>query len=51
MLSRLGLQVVLKSFYSPIPDLAALPDSTWERRSELAGIHFDLPAQLAFLDR
>jgi hypothetical protein len=51
VLSRLGLQVVLKSFYSPIPDLAALPDSTWERRSELAGIHFDLSEQLAFLER
>ena len=50
MLARLGLQVVLKSFYSPIPDLAALPDSTWERRSELAGIDFDLPRQLAFLE-
>ena len=51
MLSRLGLQVVLKSFYSPIPDLAALPDSTWEQRSELAGIHFDVLAQLTFLER
>ena len=52
VLSRLGLQVVLKSFYSPIPDLAALPDSTWERRSELAGIRLrPFDAQLAFLER
>ena len=41
----------MKSFYSPIPDLAALPASIWERRSELAGIDFDLGAQLAFLER
>lgn len=51
MLARLGLQVVLKSFYSPIPDLASIPDSTWERESDLAGIHFDLDEQLAFLER
>jgi hypothetical protein len=51
VLERIGLQVVLKSFYSPIPDLAALPDSTWERRSDLAGIDLDLDAQLAFLQR
>jgi hypothetical protein len=42
---------VLKSFYSPIPDLAALPDSTWERRSDLAGIRLDLDEQLGFLER
>jgi hypothetical protein len=51
VLARLGLQVVLKSFYSPIPDLATLSDATWERRSELAGIRFDLEAQLGFLER
>jgi Methyltransferase domain len=51
VLARLGLQVVVKSFYSPIPDLAAIPDSTWERESELAGIDFDLEEQMAFLER
>jgi methyltransferase family protein len=51
VLARLGLQVVLKSFYSPIPDLASIPDSTWERESDLAGIHFDLDEQLVFLER
>lgn len=51
MLARLGLQVVVKSFYSPIPDLASLPVSTWERQSDLAGIRFDLEEQLAFLER
>jgi hypothetical protein len=43
--------VVVKSFYSPIPDLAALPESTWERRSDLPGIRLDLDTQLAFLER
>jgi methyltransferase family protein len=49
-MARLGLQVVVKSFYSPIPDLQAIPDSTWERESDLAGIHFDLEQQLGYLD-
>jgi hypothetical protein len=49
-MARLGLQVVVKSFYSPIPDLQAIPESTWERESDLAGIHFDLEQQLGYLD-
>ena len=48
-MARLGLQVVVKSFYSPIPDLKNIPESTWERESELAGIHFDLDQQLGYL--
>jgi hypothetical protein len=40
----------LKSFYSPIPDLKALPKETWERKSDLAGIRFDRGAQLEFLE-
>ena len=51
MLARIGLQVVVKSFYSPIPDLASLPAETWERKSDLAGIEFDLDEQVAFLER
>jgi hypothetical protein len=50
-MDRLGLQVVVKSFYSPIPDLKSIPDSTWERESRLAGIHFDLDEQRGNLDK
>jgi hypothetical protein len=50
-MSRLGLQVVVKSFYSPIPDLGALPRDVWERRSDLPGIELDLDGQLSFLER
>ena len=32
---RLGLQVVLKTYYSPIPDLAHLPAGVWEQRDPL----------------
>lgn len=47
---RLGLQVVLKTYYSPIPDLAQLPEGVWEARDPLRGIPFDLDAQMAFVE-
>lgn len=47
---RVGLQVVLKTYYSPIPDLSLLPADWWERRDPLNGIAFDLDRQLEFVD-
>lgn len=44
--SKVGLHVVLKTFYSPIPDLDELPPGAFERRSELPAIGWDLDAQL-----
>jgi hypothetical protein len=49
-LDRVGVQLVVKSFYSPIPDLKSVPAETWERRSELAGIDWDLDRQLALVE-
>ncbi|HEY2594656.1 MAG TPA: class I SAM-dependent methyltransferase [Chloroflexota bacterium] len=48
---RLGLQVVLKTYYSPIPDLAQLPEGVWEARDPLRGIDFDLDVQMGFVER
>jgi hypothetical protein len=47
---RLGLQLVVKSFYSPIPDLPSVPAEVWEQRSDLAGIEWDLDRQLALVE-
>jgi hypothetical protein len=47
--SKAGLQVVLKTFYSPIPDLDELGPEAFDRRSELPGIAWDLDAQLRFV--
>ncbi len=47
---HLGLQVVLKTYYSPIPDLAQLPEEVWQARDPLRGIVFDLEAQMAFVE-
>jgi hypothetical protein len=42
--ARVGVQFVVKSYYSPIPDLRALPADVWDRRSELRGVAFDRAA-------
>jgi predicted O-methyltransferase YrrM len=42
---------VRTDFYSPIPDLEALPADVYDRRSELAGIAFDSAAQIAWAER
>lgn len=47
---RVGLQVVARTFYSPIPDLRTVPDTAWTVAGELPGIDFDLERQLAFLE-
>jgi predicted O-methyltransferase YrrM len=47
--SRVGLDVVARTFYSPIPDLDSLPIDTFARVSELSGIAWDLDAQLDFV--
>jgi|ERR1035441_2861107 hypothetical protein len=43
---RVGLQVVLKTYYSPIPDLSTLPESVWQEPDPLRGIELDLDAQV-----
>ena len=48
---RVGLQVVPKNYYSPIPDLDALPADVFDRRSALRGIHFDLDEQVAWIEQ
>ena len=47
---RFGIQFVVKSFYSPIPDLRALPDDVFERRSALRGIDLALDRQVALVE-
>ena len=45
--ARVGVQFVVKSYYSPIPDLRALPDDVWSRRSPMRGVALDVPAAFA----
>ena len=47
---RAGWQVVERRFYSPVPDLDALPADVFARRSELAGVELDVDAQAAFAE-
>jgi len=48
---RVGLQVVPKTYYSPIPDLTTVAPEVWTRRSPLNGIHFDLDEQIAWIEQ
>lgn len=43
---RVGLQLVLKTYYSPIPDLSTLPERVWREPDPLRGIEFDLDVQV-----
>jgi hypothetical protein len=43
---RAGLQVVLKTYYSPIPDLSTLPEGIWDKPDPLRGIDLDLDSQI-----
>ena len=46
---RVGLQIVIKTYYSPIPDLATLPEGIWDQPDPLRGIELDLDAQVSRL--
>lgn len=49
MADRIGLQVMLKTYYSPIPDLRDVPAEIWSKADPMRGITFDLDAQSEFL--
>ena len=40
-----------RDYYSPVPDLARLPDAIWQRRSELCGIELTPLASLELIER
>lgn len=44
-------QLLRRTYYSPVPDLDALPADVWDRRSTLAGIRFDTAAQIDWAER
>ena len=50
-LDRMGLHVLPKHYYTPVPDLAWLDKnrSSWMGRSSLKGIEWDLPKQFEWL--
>lgn len=43
---RVGLQLVLKTYYSPIPDLSVLPERIWEEADPMRGVEIDLDTQI-----
>jgi len=49
-LRKRDYDVVARTYYSPIPDLAAVPDAAWGRRSALRGIALDATRAFAFAE-
>jgi hypothetical protein len=49
-LRKLGFDLLRRHFYSPVPDVDALPPEIWTRESELRGVQFDLEASLRFVE-
>jgi hypothetical protein len=43
--------VVRQDYYSPVPNLAELPDDIWDRRSELAGVELAAERAVEFVER
>jgi hypothetical protein len=50
LLARLGLQLVVASYDSPIPDITSLDPGFFERPNPMRGIAFDVERQLEFLE-
>jgi hypothetical protein len=48
--NRCGFEIMLKTYYSPLPDLRHLPAETWSDAHPMPGVEFDLDAQAAFLE-
>jgi hypothetical protein len=46
---RAGYHLVRADYYSPIPDLDAIPATVWSEPAEMPGVAWDLDAQLAWL--
>jgi hypothetical protein len=51
LFERRGFHITPNHFYQPIPDTGALPDSLWERPSEMVGVDLREAEQLALLER
>ena len=45
-----GFHITPVHYYSPIPNVSALPDEIWKRPSRLIGVDLNERSQLAFLD-
>jgi hypothetical protein len=51
LVGRAGFDLVRRTFYSPIPDLEALPTEVWTRQSDLPAVNFHVQAGLEFVKR
>jgi hypothetical protein len=43
--------ILWRTYYIPVPDFAALPESAWDRRTPLSGVPWDLDRGIAWLEQ
>ena len=48
-LQKMGINITLNNFYSPIPDISTLNNEIWQRKSELLGINLNEENQIKLL--
>jgi predicted O-methyltransferase YrrM len=48
---KAGYELLRHGYYSPVPDVAELPEAIWKRRSGLYGLDFDPAAHMEILER
>jgi hypothetical protein len=51
LVRKAGFDLLGRHYYSPIPDVSALPATVWTRRSDLRAVRFDVAAALDFARR
>jgi hypothetical protein len=51
LLGRAGYDLLPRTYYSPIPDLARLPADHFEKAATMLGLRWDVEAQLTLLER
>jgi hypothetical protein len=48
--AKAGFDLLLRTFYSPVPHLDEIPPQTFDRVSELPALHWDLDAQMRLVE-
>jgi hypothetical protein len=48
---RDSYDLVIRDYYSPIPDLSLLPEDIWLRRSDLRGVELDAERAIQYVER
>jgi Methyltransferase domain len=51
VLPRGVYDVIVRDYYSPVPDLSSLPEDIWLRRSDMRGVELDADRAILYIER